>query len=370
MSDDLLSQNEVDNLLNSAGAGDEASSSENQSDAAADQNASDEGQDAQGVNFRHLSEAFDLFGEKAKSVLSTVLNRQIAFSVDECKEADGARVAEQLDGELLSVNVPLTGGLEGTLVVVFTKKDVAVLSDLMMLGDGSAAYTDDHKDAISELVNQVTGAFVSSINEKLPESASAGTIGVEEFSLAQPGIDMGSSNMGLLKMTVEGIGDSYVALLCSTEMSQVLTSVTSGGEEDDGLGLTDDDDEGGIGLSDDEMNDLAGVVSNLPSSNGSFSETSLALQNGLNAPKENVEMLLDVELDVSIELGKANLSIKRILDLAPGAVVELDRMAGEPVDLVVNGKVVARGEVVVVDENFGIRIVSLVSAEDRIRSLQ
>jgi flagellar motor switch protein FliN/FliY len=84
---------------------------------------------------------------------------------------------------------------------------------------------------------------------------------------------------------------------------------------------------------------------------------------------ESVNMLLDVDLDVSIELGRANLSIKRVLELAPGAVVELDKMAGEPVDLLVNNKVVAKGEVVVVDENFGIRIVSLVSPEDRIRSL-
>jgi flagellar motor switch protein FliN/FliY len=81
-------------------------------------------------------------------------------------------------------------------------------------------------------------------------------------------------------------------------------------------------------------------------------------------------MLLDVDLDVYIELGRANLSIKRILELSPGSIVELDRMAGEPVDLLVNEKVVAKGEVVVVDENFGIRIVSLVSAEDRIKSLK
>jgi flagellar motor switch protein FliN/FliY len=64
------------------------------------------------------------------------------------------------------------------------------------------------------------------------------------------------------------------------------------------------------------------------------------------------------------------LSIKKILELAPGSIVELDKMAGEPVDLLVNNKVVAKGEVVVIDENFGIRIVSLIPAEDRIKSLR
>lgn len=105
--------------------------------------------------------------------------------------------------------------------------------------------------------------------------------------------------------------------------------------------------------------------------NDSFVETSLSsnsLRSG--ASHENIGMLLDVELDVFIELGRTNLSIKRVLELAPGSIVELDRMAGEPVDLLVNDKVVAKGEVVVVDENFGIRIVSLVSAEDRIKSLR
>ena len=105
--------------------------------------------------------------------------------------------------------------------------------------------------------------------------------------------------------------------------------------------------------------------------NDSFVETSLS-SNSLrsSASHENIDMLLDVELDVFIELGRTNLSIKRVLELAPGSIVELDRMAGEPVDLLVNDKVVAKGEVVVVDENFGIRIVSLVSAEDRIKSLR
>jgi flagellar motor switch protein FliN/FliY len=91
---------------------------------------------------------------------------------------------------------------------------------------------------------------------------------------------------------------------------------------------------------------------------------------GYDGTRENIDLLLDVELEITIELGKYELSIKKILDLAPGSIVELDKMAGEPVDLIVNNKIVARGEVVVVDENFGIRIVSLVSAEDRIKSLR
>ncbi len=365
MSDDFLSQDQVDDLLQQSGpTSDSSGAGDNQGEGQGGAEGSGE------INYGALTQGFELFGDKAKSVLSTVLNRTISFSVETSSKADGAQVASKVDGELLAVNAPMTGGIEGPLIAVFTKKDVAVLSDLMMLGDGTAAYTDDHKDAISELVNQILGAFTAGINERLSESASVGNITVDEFSLAQPGIDMESSQMGILRMSVEGIEDSYMALLCSTEVAKALCSAAPGAGQDSDEDLMSEDSGSGIGLSEDEMNDLAGVVSNVPASSDSFSESSLSVSDGLPGPKENVDMLLDVDLDVSIELGTANLSIKRILDLAPGAVVELDRMAGEPVDLVVNGKVVARGEVVVVDENFGIRIVSLVSAEDRIRSLQ
>ncbi|GBU26104.1 hypothetical protein R83H12_02790 [Fibrobacteria bacterium R8-3-H12] len=136
-----------------------------------------------------------------------------------------------------------------------------------------------------------------------------------------------------------------------------------------------------VGISQSEMDALTNMsMSNFDSSGGggggSFGAQQFAppppppRQSTYDGPKENIDLLLDVELDINIELGKSELSIKRILELAPGSIVELDKMAGEPVDLIVNNKVVAKGEVVVVDENFGIRIVSLLSAEDRVKSLK
>ena len=75
---------------------------------------------------------------------------------------------------------------------------------------------------------------------------------------------------------------------------------------------------------------------------------------------ENIDLLLDVPLEVSVELGRTSKSIKEILDFAPGTVVELNRLAGEPIDVLVNGKYVAKGEVVVIGELFGIRITSVI----------
>ncbi len=84
----------------------------------------------------------------------------------------------------------------------------------------------------------------------------------------------------------------------------------------------------------------------------------------------NIDMLMDVTLPVSIELGRTSLKIEDILNLGPGSVVELDKLAGEPVDVLVNDRLLAKGEVVVIDENFGVRITSMISPQDRIKSLR
>jgi flagellar motor switch protein FliN/FliY len=84
----------------------------------------------------------------------------------------------------------------------------------------------------------------------------------------------------------------------------------------------------------------------------------------------NIDLLMDVDLPVSIELGHTRMRISDILALGPGSIVELDKLVGEPVDLLVNQKCVARGEVVVVEESFGLRITMLVSPEERLKNLQ
>ncbi len=83
----------------------------------------------------------------------------------------------------------------------------------------------------------------------------------------------------------------------------------------------------------------------------------------------NIEMLLDVHLPVTVELGRNQIAVKEILDFGPGSIIELKRLANEPVDILVNGVLVARGEVVVIEDHFGVRVTSLISPEERIRCL-
>jgi flagellar motor switch protein FliN/FliY len=82
--------------------------------------------------------------------------------------------------------------------------------------------------------------------------------------------------------------------------------------------------------------------------------------------KENMGIIMDVPLDITVELGRTRKKIKEILEFSPGTIIDLDKLAGEPIDILVNGKFVAKGEVVVIDENFGIRITDIISVDKRI----
>ena len=89
-----------------------------------------------------------------------------------------------------------------------------------------------------------------------------------------------------------------------------------------------------------------------------------------NEPNRRLELLLDVPLDVSVELGRARVSIQDLLALGPGSVIELDKIAGEPLDILVNDRLIARGEAVVVNDKFGVRITDIVSQSERVARLR
>lgn len=89
----------------------------------------------------------------------------------------------------------------------------------------------------------------------------------------------------------------------------------------------------------------------------------------LSVEQGSMDLLLDVDLDMSVELGRTSVPVREVLQLGPGSILELDKLAGEPVDIMVNGKLIARGEVVVVDENFGVRVTEIASRSERLSGL-
>lgn len=89
----------------------------------------------------------------------------------------------------------------------------------------------------------------------------------------------------------------------------------------------------------------------------------------LNDTRNDIDMILDIPVQLTVELGRTKIAIKNLLQLAQGSVVELDGMAGEPMDVLVNGCLIAQGEVVVVNEKFGIRLTDIITPSERIRKL-
>ena len=100
-----------------------------------------------------------------------------------------------------------------------------------------------------------------------------------------------------------------------------------------------------------------------------MAEETLGSSGDSGAPRR-LDLLLDVPLDLSVELGRARMSIQDLLNLSPGSVIELDKVAGEALDILVNDRLVARGEAVVVNDKFGIRITDIVSPQERIQRLR
>lgn len=340
---DILSQEQIDALLASDGLGENGAPEKSPVD-----------------KYSALKGFFNIFCTQAASIITTVVNKQTTFTPQEPKKAELTEVNTKINAVVLSLSLGFISGLEGEFYLVMAKKEVAILSDLMTMGDGTAEYSEDHKDAIGELFNQVMGAFCVAIGNEMGLTVAAENVMVNEFDLDNPPFSADSFDMIETTLALESFTESPIFFL----LPEAITEQIAKYKKEDSSELMSDQ----VGLNMEELDDLSKVTS-FSSSDSDFRETSITAQS-IKDSTTNIDMLLDVELDVSIELGKSLLSIKRVLELAPGSIVELDRMAGEPVDLLVNNKVVAKGEVVVIDESFGIRIVSLVSAEERIRSLR
>jgi flagellar motor switch protein FliN/FliY len=357
---EILSQEQIDSLLNQQAAGGIPGLTTDDTGDSTSASLDASGGASGGADYSTLTNAFELFCEQAGTVVSTVLNKKAEFTVADCARADNAVVTKNPAADMICVTAPFKAGLSGSLYCFMTKKDVAMLSDLMMMGDGTAGYTDDHKDAIAELISQVMGAYTTALGDKFGESVSNNTVTAVQADYNSLPFSVDTSDMAALTLALDGKTSDILFVLAQELSAQICEKL---GAKDGGIS------NGGLDASDlAELSQMSGLSG---SDYSGFTETPLSHTSiKVNAPQANINMLLDIPLDVSIELGRTNLSIKRILDMGPGAVVELDRMAGEPVDLLVNNKVVAKGEVVVVDENFGIKIVSLVSPEDRIKSLQ
>ena len=260
----------------------------------------------------------------------------------------------------LALAFTLSEGGHGRLVLFLTKESAAMLADLMMMGDGTAAWNDDHMDALQELGNQLAGAFSTGQTERWT-SRIVFRASVE--SDAAIGEDISYS----VDLDVQGFALHHAVLTVSQELAAMAFELDEARASHSDLPKTDDFTEGVSREEEEREAAFATPTSASQHGRAATVEAPAPSTAWIDSKDPSVQRLLDVPIEVTIELGQTELSIRRILEIGPGSIIELDRMAGEPVDLVVNDKVIARGEVVVIEENFGIRITSLVSPEERAR---
>jgi len=311
---------------------------------------------------------FKIICEQASSVVTTVLSRTVDFQLQWLVAGENSVIPPELASQSLRMDVDIKKDAIGKMSFTMNKQEVATLSDLMLMGSGHTDYSDDHKDAICEIINQITGSCITVMDSQIHILLDFGQASVHDFSGVN---DFKGGAVATVLVKVEEFPDQKILIILDDNLlSGLKTKISSKSS----FGM--DTNLASLGLS------SSGPVSGAPAGGGDISVGAVPLTappafapqggGGVFGSTGNkaLDLLMDIEMPIVIELGRAQMSLKRILELGPGAIVEMDRLAGEPVDILINGKVVARGEVVVVDENFGVRILSLVSPEERLKLLR
>jgi flagellar motor switch protein FliN/FliY len=286
-----------------------------------------------------------IFCATARQTLKVALGRT-------CQIQPGERLPGLPASSELSLEMTLTDGGTGRLVLLLDRPTAAVLCDLMMMGDGNSPWTDEHKDALQELGNQLAGSISTGQTERWGSRMSfAAHVGAGETPA--------EASCYPVVVELQGLPTREMVLCVERKLQQTFMRLDEERSSRSEFPRGDDFQEG-VGHDAEPAAHRAAPASRETPAPQSAPQTVM-----IDSRDPPVQRLLDVPIDIQIELGQTELSIRRILEIGPGSIIELDRMAGEPVDLVVNDKVIARGEVVVIEENFGIRVTQLVGPEDR-----
>ena len=403
--DGMLSQEEINALL--GGMGDSA---ENTSDVVA----SEPTPAAADSNERLSPEESDALGEianismgTAATTLSVLVNNRVEITTPKLSYVTLDDLKEQNPAPCVFIYISYRTGLEGKNILVLKEHDVKVITDLMMGGDGTntdAELTDLHLSAISEAMNQMMGSAATSmssmINEKVDISPPSSTRVDLTDTMMEDGLhDMVGQTFVQVsfRMTIGDLVDSEIMQLYPFDFAKLIytrfRSTMEGGMEEMAASEPEPAPQPEpVAARVQQPEPMQAVpVSQLdpqmapqqpmmgmqqPTMNGAMPMYNMPMQNVPIQPAqfqnfapsqnldgiapENIDLIMDVPLEVTVELGRTSKSIKEILDFSPGTIIELDKLAGEPVDVLVNGKFVAKGEVVVIEENFGIRVTEII----------
>mgnify|MGYP000209008393 FL=1 len=386
--DGMLSQEEINALLNGLGAG-------------ADDHEKNETETLTDAEKDAIGEISNISMGTAATTLFALVNQKVTITTPVVEYATWKDVANSYDRPCVFIQIYYENGLDGNNILILKEKDVKIITDLMMGGNGTnidGELSEMHLSAICEAMNQMMGSAATSISSMLEK----------RVSITPPSatvVDMGDTVSGeniadFLKgsfvkvsfhMVIGDLVDSILMQLYPFDFArnlyrEFINAHSAQPEEPVGTRenkpeTTPKDDERGLKMSQ-QASMPSGYMSNQtpyipnqspymqqpvrdvnvqPAQFAPFTPTGPQ-----TVPPENIDLLMDVPLEVTVELGRTSKSIKEILDFAPGTIIELNRLAGEPIDVLVNGKFVAKGEVVVMEEAFGIRVTEIVKQGQKI----
>ena len=362
--DGMLSQEEINALLN-----------EPDGSGAGEQPLSDVEKDA-------IGEVANISMGTAATTLFSLVNQKVDISTPVVSFATWEDIVAAYERPCVFIRIGYTVGLDGSNVLVLKEHDVKVITDLMMGGDGTntgGELGELHLSAICEAMNQMMGSAATSLSSMLnkmidispPEADVVDLTDTVEASEIDSFL-AGEFVMISFRMEIGDLVDSQIMQLYPFSFArEMCSSITKNMEIDASTSSSAPASEpapaaqpvadpmmGGQQMQAQPMMGqpmMAQPVNVQPAQFQSFAQgMSPALQS------ENIDLIMDVPLDVTVELGRTSKSIQEILDFTPGTIIELNKLAGEPIDVLVNGKYVAKGEVVVIEENFGIRITEIV----------
>lgn len=385
MSDSFLSQEEIDALLrNEAPAVSAATTSAKSSSTLSD------------VEIDALGEIGNISMGSAATTMSVLLSRKVEITTPRVSIMLLNDMRKEYPMPYIIVEVRFTEGINGTNLLAMKESDAAIIADLMMGNDGSNPPTgmnELYMSAVAEAMNQMMGATATSLSSIFKSRVDLAPPKVRLIDLA--GNDnitdsvTGSEDLVRIafRMVVEGLIDSEIMLILPLKIAR---DMVDGLLHSSAPAPAPQPAKQSMPAAPVMQAPVAPPVQQqpayippqplpqrvpspvVPEQNVIVQPAQFAplKQSVMNVSDSNIGMIMDVPLQVTVELGRTRKLIREILELAPGSVVELDKLAGEPVDILVNGKIVAKGEVVVIDENFGVRITGIVSMQERASTLQ
>ncbi len=294
-------------------------------------------------------------------VLRPILNRDVEIGLTTLKDASLEMLKQTFDDEMVMVKAPMSGAIDIDQYYFMSKKLAASITDLMVMGDGTADFNESESlDGVSEATNQIVGAQATQWAEELktdltPSGAQSSVVLEKDLD-----IDLPQFYAAKLKISIDDWGEENICYFASRSLFEVLKALVDPSQVQSQSGEAESGTVTDSGGGEDKSVKRA-VFGEFDSEDGSS-------LNG-DIPR-NLDLLMDISLPVTIELGRTEMLIRDVLELGPGSVIELQKLSGEPIDLYINDKQFALGEVVVIDENFGIRITELLSVEDRIKALK